>query len=214
MAERFALRVLFLHIWMAEKDILNAELALSSDWIELLRCGNMHVGDKEMSSLWKQWNISACVTLDGDWSSETRLAMAGIIAQLTRAARIRRDRKHYGTNKCLYTLEPFDTNGFKVDKNQFDRDSFYVLPRLVVTTNTWWRRRGGRSIWGPWRRRRTWSLRSTDSTRWPWCLVIRWSSLCRGSRRQRGEDRPGPRYSSVWRWPPSLPWCSRCPHSW
>ena len=43
--------------------------------------------------------------------------MAGIIAQLTRAARIRRDRKHYGTNKCLYTLEPFDTNGFKVIRN-------------------------------------------------------------------------------------------------
>ena len=39
--------------------------------------------------------------------------MAGIIAQLTRAARIRRDRRTYGTNKCLYTLEPFDTNGFK-----------------------------------------------------------------------------------------------------
>ena len=40
--------------------------------------------------------------------------MAGIIAQLTRAARSRRDRRTYGTNKCLYTLEPFDTNGFKV----------------------------------------------------------------------------------------------------
>ena len=40
--------------------------------------------------------------------------MAGIIAQLTRAARIRRDRRTYGTNKCLYTLQPFDTNGFKV----------------------------------------------------------------------------------------------------
>ena len=39
--------------------------------------------------------------------------MAGIIAQLTRAARIRRDRRTYGTNKCLYTLEPFHTNGFK-----------------------------------------------------------------------------------------------------
>ena len=40
--------------------------------------------------------------------------MAGIIAQLTRAARIRRDRRTYGTNKCLYTLQPFDTNGFQV----------------------------------------------------------------------------------------------------
>ena len=38
--------------------------------------------------------------------------MAGIIAQLTRAARDRRDRRTYGTNKCMYTLEPFDTNGF------------------------------------------------------------------------------------------------------
>ena len=38
--------------------------------------------------------------------------MAGIIAQLTRAARVRRDRHTYGTNKCMYTLEPFDTNGF------------------------------------------------------------------------------------------------------
>ena len=38
--------------------------------------------------------------------------MAGIIAQLTRAARVRRDRRTYGTNKCMYTLEPFDTNGF------------------------------------------------------------------------------------------------------
>ena len=46
MAEWFALRGLLLHIWMAEKDILNAELTLSSDWIELLRCGNMHVGIK------------------------------------------------------------------------------------------------------------------------------------------------------------------------
>ena len=41
--------------------------------------------------------------------------MAGIIAQLTRAARVRRDRRTYGTNKCLYTLQPFDSNGFKVD---------------------------------------------------------------------------------------------------
>ena len=38
--------------------------------------------------------------------------MAGIIAQLTRAARVRRDRRTYGTNKCMYTLDPFDTNGF------------------------------------------------------------------------------------------------------
>ena len=38
--------------------------------------------------------------------------MAAIIAQLTRAARRKRSRKTYGTNKCLYTLEPFDRNGF------------------------------------------------------------------------------------------------------
>ena len=46
----------------------------------------------------------------------------------------------------------------------------YFLPRLVVTTNTSWRRRGGRSTWGRWRRRRTWSPRSTDSTRW-WLIT-------------------------------------------
>ena len=38
--------------------------------------------------------------------------MAGIIAQLTRAARVRRDRHTYGANKCMYRLEPFDPNGF------------------------------------------------------------------------------------------------------
>lgn len=65
MAEWFALRGLLLHIWMAEKDILNAELTLSSDWIELLRCGNMHVGDKEMSSLSKQCRVSLSVSFDG-----------------------------------------------------------------------------------------------------------------------------------------------------
>ena len=53
--------------------------------------------------------------------------MAGIIAQLTRAARIRRDRKHYGTNKCLYTLEPFDTNGFKVDRFPYINTCYYGL---------------------------------------------------------------------------------------
>ena len=40
------------------------------------------------------------------------LSMAAIIAQLTRAARRKRTRRTYGTNKCLYTLEPFDRNGF------------------------------------------------------------------------------------------------------
>ena len=38
--------------------------------------------------------------------------MAGIIAQLTRAARVRRDRRTYGTSKCMYTLDPFHPNGF------------------------------------------------------------------------------------------------------
>lgn len=57
--------------------------------------------------------------------------MAGIIAQLTRSARERGNKvirvqilyifdllrieylqKYYGANKCLYTLERFDTNGF------------------------------------------------------------------------------------------------------
>ena len=38
--------------------------------------------------------------------------MAAIIAQLTRAARARRDKRTYGTNKCMYTLDRFDTNGF------------------------------------------------------------------------------------------------------
>ena len=38
--------------------------------------------------------------------------MAAIIAQLTRAARGRRTRRTYGANKCLYTLQPFDRNGF------------------------------------------------------------------------------------------------------
>ena len=53
--------------------------------------------------------------------------MAGIIAQLTRAARIRRDRKHYGTNKCLYTLEPFDTNGFKVITIQIYQQTTHIF---------------------------------------------------------------------------------------
>ena len=38
--------------------------------------------------------------------------MAAIIAQLTLAARKRRDRRTYGTNKCMYTLGRFDPNGF------------------------------------------------------------------------------------------------------
>ena len=38
--------------------------------------------------------------------------MAGIIAQMTRAARKRRDRRTYGINKCMYTLHRFDPNGF------------------------------------------------------------------------------------------------------
>ena len=38
--------------------------------------------------------------------------MAGIIAQLTRAARIRRDRRTYSTSKCMYSLEPFRPHGF------------------------------------------------------------------------------------------------------
>lgn len=38
--------------------------------------------------------------------------MAGIIAQLTRSARERGNKKYYGANKCLYTLHRFDPNGF------------------------------------------------------------------------------------------------------
>ena len=38
--------------------------------------------------------------------------MAAIIAQLTRAARRKRSRRTYGTSKCLYSLDPFDRNGF------------------------------------------------------------------------------------------------------
>ena len=41
--------------------------------------------------------------------------MAAIIAQMTRAARKRRDRRTYGINKCMYTLHRFDPNGFKPD---------------------------------------------------------------------------------------------------
>ena len=102
----------------------NTELGLN--WIvEMWKYAR---GDKEMSSLWKQWNISPWVI----WPSETPLlTMAGIIAQLTRAARIRRDRKHYGTNKCLYTLEPFDTNGFKVNINLLTRYLLQVLSTFI-----------------------------------------------------------------------------------
>ena len=39
--------------------------------------------------------------------------MAGLIAQLTAAARKRKNKKDIGTNKCMYSLEPFDRNGFK-----------------------------------------------------------------------------------------------------
>ena len=41
--------------------------------------------------------------------------MAGLIAQLTAAARKRKNKKDIGTNKCTYSLEPFDRNGFKAD---------------------------------------------------------------------------------------------------
>ena len=41
--------------------------------------------------------------------------MAAIIAQLTRAARKRRDRRTYGANKCMYKLDRFDPNGFNPD---------------------------------------------------------------------------------------------------
>ena len=38
--------------------------------------------------------------------------MAGLIAQLTAAARRRKSKKNIGANKCMYSLEPFDRNGF------------------------------------------------------------------------------------------------------
>ena len=40
-------------------------------------------------------------------------SMAGLIAQLTAAARERKGKKDIGTNKCMYSLEPFDRNGFQ-----------------------------------------------------------------------------------------------------
>ena len=43
--------------------------------------------------------------------------MASIIAQLTRAVRVRRDRRTYGTSKCMYTLEPFHPHGFDASKH-------------------------------------------------------------------------------------------------
>ena len=41
--------------------------------------------------------------------------MAGLIAQLTAAARKRKQKKDIGTNKCMYSLPPFDRNGFKAE---------------------------------------------------------------------------------------------------
>ena len=207
MAEWFALRGLLLHIWMAEKDILNAELTLSSDWIELLRCGNMHVGDKEMSSLWKQWSVSLSVSfchLMADRPSETlpdhggdhRPADQGRPDQ-TRQETLRDKQVSLYSRALWHKWLQSEKKDIPLDTKITLSSSFY---RLAVTTNTSWRRRGGRSTWGRWRRRRTWSPRSTDSTRWPWCSllnIIRWWPLCRGSRRRVGGARPGPHCSSV-----------------
>ena len=133
-------------------------------------------GDKEMSSLWKQWNISACVTwwrtdlqrrawpwrgsspsspgppASGGTGSTTALTSVSTLSSLLTQMASR------WTNICFTKILLFSA-------------------RLVVTTNTSWRRRGGRSTWGPWRRRRTWSLRSTDSTRWAWWPITCWSHV-------------------------------------
>ena len=44
------------------------------------------------------------------WHPLTRLDMAAIIAQITRAKRERLGKVTYQTNKCMYHLPPFDTH--------------------------------------------------------------------------------------------------------
>ena len=101
--------------------------------------------------------------------------MAGIIAQLTRSARERGNKvtrhwilsnrcydfsilqKYYGANKCLYTLERFDTNGFnptlhnkfvvereKQAKRQKDKTGnlFEFVIQGSIFQATWNKRRG------------------------------------------------------------------------
>ena len=61
--------------------------------------------------------------------------MAAIIAQLTRAARGRRTRRTYGANKCLYTLQPFDRNGFNPaihNKSGSTRHFCWVEGNIIV----------------------------------------------------------------------------------
>ena len=71
--------------------------------------------------------------------------MAAIIAQMTRAARTRRDRRTYGINKCMYTLHRFDTNGFNpwvhnkycVDKARWERQVRMVQEEEEIILRAW-----------------------------------------------------------------------------
>ena len=71
--------------------------------------------------------------------------MAAIIAQLTRAARARRDKRTYGTNKCMYTLDRFDTNGFNpevhnkycVEKARWEEQKKLVLEEEEIIYKAW-----------------------------------------------------------------------------
>ena len=71
--------------------------------------------------------------------------MAAIIAQLTRAARARRDKRTYGTNKCMYTLGRFDPNGFNpevhnrycVEKARWEKQKHLVMEEEEIIHRSW-----------------------------------------------------------------------------
>ena len=71
--------------------------------------------------------------------------MAAIIAQLTRAARARRDKRTYGTNKCMYTLGRFDSNGFDpqvhnrycVEKARWEKQKHLVMEEEEIIHRSW-----------------------------------------------------------------------------
>ena len=79
--------------------------------------------------------------------------MAAIIAQLTRAARGRRTRRTYGANKCLYTLQPFDRNGFNPAIHNKSGNWQGWLAKFTFLGIVW-RRPGGRSMSRKWHLRR------------------------------------------------------------
>ena len=189
----------------------NTELGLN--WIvEMWKYAR---GDKEMSSLWKQWNISPCVIWwrtdlqsvrcwpwrgsSPSWPGPRASGGTGNITALTSVSTL----SSLSTQMASRWLQYKSSNKLPIFSAQAGRHNKYIVKKARWEEHLRTMKEEEDMITEIYRQYKVMTHHSPSAH----------VTLYRGSRRRRGGARAGRPCCSVWKWPPSPPWCSRCPHS-